>query len=87
MIASEGEQKSAKALMEAARIMASSPSALQLRQLYMIMIIVVVMMMMKTTVFAMMVAFQILANSALNLCGEEQHNHFPTAHGAPWRVR
>ena len=36
MIASEGEQKSAKALMEAARIMASSPSALQLRQLFMI---------------------------------------------------
>ena len=31
VIASEGEQKSAKALMEAAKIMASSPSALQLR--------------------------------------------------------
>jgi len=33
VIASEGEQKSAKALMEAAKIMSSSPSALQLRYL------------------------------------------------------
>ena len=31
MIASEGEQKAARALMEAARVMASSPAALQLR--------------------------------------------------------
>ena len=43
MIASEGEQKSAKALMEAARIMASSPSALQLRQ-SLIMIMIMIMM-------------------------------------------
>ena len=43
MIASEGGQKSAKALMEAARIMASSPSALQLRQ-FLIMIMIMIMM-------------------------------------------
>ena len=48
MIASEGEQKSAKALMEAARIMASSPSALQLRQ--------VLAMMMVTNMVTNMVA-------------------------------
>ena len=47
VIASEGEQKSAKALMEAARIMASSPSALQLRQFLMMMM----MMMMIASIF------------------------------------
>ena len=95
MIASEGEQKSAKALMEAARIMASSPSALQLRQVLAMMMVtnmvtnmvtMVVTMPAMMMVFAMLTFLQVLANLALDLSGEEQHDNLPTAYGAPWRV-
>ena len=94
MIASEGEQKSAKALMEAARIMASSPSALQLRQVLAMMMVTnlvtnmvtMVVTMPAMMVFAMLTFLQVLANLALDLSGEEQHDNLPTAYGAPWRV-
>ena len=94
MIASEGEQKSAKALMEAARIMASSPSALQLRQVLVMMmvtnmvtmVVTMVVTMPAMMVFAMLTFLQVLANLALDLSGEEQHDNLPTAYGAPWRV-
>ena len=90
MIASEGEQKSAKALMEAARIMASSPSALQLRQVLAMMMVTNMVTMVVTMpammVFAMLTFLQVLANLALDLSGEEQHDNLPTAYGAPWRV-
>ena len=74
--------------------MASSPSALQLRQVLVMMmmtnmvtmVVTMMMTMPAMMVFAMLTFLQVLANLALDLSGEEQHDNLPTAYGAPWRV-